>query len=505
MYKSSFPNLLKSFLNQDPSLAIEKDDEQKLTPAQGAIAGLHEALQGADINAGSGYNRGQATMGDSLTHSPEQEGYDQPITGQVQDISIGTENLTPRTGMTLDRVPRNFGTENPVTATTGSSMGTGNSVDDALVQKQQALIDAQNQPIQKQSKWKDVGAYLIQGLNAGLNPNPNNKIVGYGRIKHDNAVRDAEMDLQPIQRQKDWQTQNAFKQAQVGTELEQGANYRNQSVNRNTQTLLDIDEATRKQLNDEQSNILKVWADLDTYDETRPEYKALAERAKRAGVQLVNKDRGQKYSTQIAPDGRIVVTNTSTGQYNIGKENLSKPVSLSDDDLPDDMFPWFKSDKDIETASKASVGELPASRRVRPDVLANLPANLKNPDGTLNESAYWAKVNEGAYSKKEYEDGTVSEKGTNISPNELYENLPANTTQKIAQAANQRRLANKPAAEALSRFKTAVKNNRPSENASPVPLLKVVDLFNAIMAKPLKERTGLLKKFYDNLPNMRVQ
>ncbi len=65
----------------------------------------------------------------------------------------------------------------------------------------QRVSDAANAPIEKQKKWKDFLAYGIQGAQNFFNPGQTTPIVGYGRIKHDAALRNAQKDLLPLEEQ----------------------------------------------------------------------------------------------------------------------------------------------------------------------------------------------------------------------------------------------------------------------------------------------------------------
>ena len=68
-----------------------------------------------------------------------------------------------------------------------------------LQRAQQEATSARNQKVEKQSKWKDVLAYIVQGANAAFNPAPGQKIVGYGQVKKDNAIRAAEEKLRKVE------------------------------------------------------------------------------------------------------------------------------------------------------------------------------------------------------------------------------------------------------------------------------------------------------------------
>lgn len=82
------------------------------------------------------------------------------------------------------------------------------------VQVAQADLNAaRNYEVKPQKKWKDILAYIVQGANAAFNPQPGQKIVGYGQVKKDNAIRAAEQKLAAVQGE-------AMKNAQLKQVLE---------------------------------------------------------------------------------------------------------------------------------------------------------------------------------------------------------------------------------------------------------------------------------------------
>lgn len=319
--------------------------------------------------------------------------------------------------------------------------------------------------------WKD--ALILGGTGAGAG------FVNKGW----NEQRRAMAELPLAQQRLEYETQQTQRQKQV-------KNTQNQIDNRNIQTQLDMNEATRKRIAADQEPFLKQWQDLEEFDPQDPKYREFAMAAAKKGVVLIPKVRGQKYSAQVAPDGRIVITNTSTGDYKIGNENLSRPVQITDKDLPDTMFGLY-DDKEISDRATASVGKLPEGRKVRPDVAAKLPPKYRNQDGSFNEDQYW----------KDRANDEVS-----ISPSELYENVPSDYEQRVAGERTKLRDSQKALRTEVSKFRAALGNHRPSPNAKPKPLTKVAETFNAIMALPPKERSAKLTEFYEKyIPNIRIE
>jgi len=72
-----------------------------------------------------------------------------------------------------------------------------------------------DQPIKKEKLWKDILAKTITGANAFFNPDPSNRIEGFGKVKRDNAVRDAEARLAPLEKQRQTDQAFEFNQAKI--------------------------------------------------------------------------------------------------------------------------------------------------------------------------------------------------------------------------------------------------------------------------------------------------
>ncbi len=292
------------------------------------------------------------------------------------------------------------------------------------------------------------------------------------------AIAKSNQRIGGLQKAVDAETGTAYKNTQM-------TNVYNTIANRNAQTVLDMDKATRAQLNDEQANILKVWADLDEFDPNDQKNAPLIQRAKAAKIDfLVPKVKGQRYSTQISPDGRIVVTNTSTGKYEIGKEVLAKPPTITANELPDSLF-GIDDDKTINDRAVASVGAIPPGAQVKPAMLAALEQDpdVKDEYGQINMPKVLAKYD----------------------PQEVYENLPSDYAQRVAKAKTGLSTPQWKR-QAVDRFKLALTNNSPSPNARPVPIETVTADFNAILAIPDKKKreTALSAYYRDILPNIRI-
>ena len=84
-----------------------------------------------------------------------------------------------------------------------------------LQAQQQKLIDLQSAPIKKESLWKDVLTKVVLGANAALNPNPNNKIVGWGRMKRDAEIAREQGVLGTMQQAQDYNANQAIRNNQI--------------------------------------------------------------------------------------------------------------------------------------------------------------------------------------------------------------------------------------------------------------------------------------------------
>lgn len=356
--------------------------------------------------------------------------------------------------------------------------------------------DMRENPVNQDKGWKGLVKELIQNFLYGMGKTQPGMSITDGLIlggvgagagflnKGWNEQRRAEAEIPIAQQRLEYARGDRMKQEQI-------ANQQDQIKNRQIQTNLDIDENTRKNITAEQEPFLKQWQDIDEFDtQNNPQHRQMAIEAAKRGLVLIDKQRGQKYSTQIAPDGRVVITNTSTGDYRVGNENLSKPVQITDKDLPDAMFGLY-DDKEIGDKALASVGKLPEGRKVRADVAAKLPAKYRNQDGSFNEDQYW----------KDRANDEVS-----ISPSELYENVPSDYEQRVAGERTKLRDSQKATRAEVAKFRAALGNSRPNANAKGKPLTTVVEVFNAILSLPPKERSTKLKEFYEQyIPNIRIQ
>jgi hypothetical protein len=121
------------------------------------------------------------------------------------------------------------------------------SLQEDIATGEQKLRSAVNAPIQPQSWWKDFGAKLIQGADAFFNGN-RAPIVGWGRLKHDYAVQQAQGKLNPLlamQKQENEQLKAAQDQAMGQLEYRLKVNKGLQDAFNNDPDVLIIKQSNR--------------------------------------------------------------------------------------------------------------------------------------------------------------------------------------------------------------------------------------------------------------------
>lgn len=90
------------------------------------------------------------------------------------------------------------------------------STRDQIAEQQERVRSLEEQPIAKQSLWKDIGAKLIQGADAFFNGN-RAPIVGYGRLKRDYAVNQEKGKLASLIQQGKYEDESDLTRARTQT------------------------------------------------------------------------------------------------------------------------------------------------------------------------------------------------------------------------------------------------------------------------------------------------
>lgn len=252
-----------------------KKPEQLPLPTEVAI---DDAIQGGkralatQAPALPTYDQWQATQ-QGITDEPANKDnvYGLPQMDEIQRSAVqGDPIVAPR----VDRTPK------PLT------------LDDQIAEKQKAAQDAADAPVEKQSWWKDFGAKLVQGADAFFNGN-RAPIVGWGRLKHDQAVQAANAKLNPLLAQREQQNK------QLKAQQEAEMNTLEYKIKTNKEVRDDID-AFMKSLGIDQKNEVTARdaALLNNRYGSRwtPEYWGKYVRDKVAGVPMIARETGNPNS-----------------------------------------------------------------------------------------------------------------------------------------------------------------------------------------------------------------
>lgn len=200
----------------EQELATQASEPSQGAPMQGSPLGLGEqqlrateqGIADEPANADNVYQTVDTSKVDKLARV---EGANRPDMSQ----------LIPLTD--VDRTAMTAPIEAPVANRTPRKL----SLDEQIAQGEQVVRDATDAPIQKQSFWKDLGAKLIQGADAFFNGN-RAPIHGWGRLKHDQAIQNANAKLNPLLAQRKQQQESDYVKARtdaMGTEAERDKAY----------------------------------------------------------------------------------------------------------------------------------------------------------------------------------------------------------------------------------------------------------------------------------------
>ena len=260
------------------------------------------------------------------------------------------------------------------------------------------------------------------------------------------------------------------------------------------QTADELAKPERERQRLEAETLARIFNDLDEFDpsSTDPNMQAFVARARAANVPLVKKDRNNPKSIHIAPDGRLVITDTR-GNVEIGSDpatkqpyNFSKPPEIKSDDIPDTLF-GLPSDEQIKDQARAAVASSTKGREIKPEILQR--EKYRNADGTANMGAIWDDIELGV-----------------IHPADVWQNFTDRDEQRLAAARNSTRGQYAERRRLVDEFKLRLKSHRPTTaNAAPTPLPNLIRRFNELLALPAKERDAAIKGLYDTLPYLQIQ
>ncbi len=289
-----------------------------------------------------------------------------------------------------------------------------------------------------------------------------------------NERRAAEAAIPGLQRRLQTAQAGEVNQAKI-------AEQKSQADYRSYQEQAGMAKADVDKLNAQQKPFLDQWKDLDNFDPiNNPRDKAFAEQAAKAGVTLTPKQKGDRFQTSITPDGHVVVTNTGTGEYKIGQENVGKPRQFDEKDVSPTEF-GLKGSKEIENMANAAVTPSVKDRQIRPDVLASLPPEYKNPDGSFNEQAYLKDANLGI---------------SKLSPSDIYQNIPDDAKQRVAKEMTRLQGSQGGLQKQYDRFLSVLNNRNPNPSAPTVSLDDVKKAFKDILSYKGKDAKEKLDEFY---------
>ena len=116
-------------------------------------------------------------------------------------------------------------------------------LDKAVRQAEENYLAKLNAPIEKQSFWKDFGAKLIQGADAFFNGN-RAPIQGWGRLKHDQAIQNANAKLNPLLAQRKQEQEFAYNDTRRQNLIDDNIQKRNELLLK--QQIADNKEANAK-------------------------------------------------------------------------------------------------------------------------------------------------------------------------------------------------------------------------------------------------------------------
>lgn len=248
------------------------------------------------------------------------------------------------------------------------------------------------------------------------------------------------------------------------------------------------------QLDNEKKAIVDAWKEVDEFDPDSPDPRVqeLVAKAKKLGVVVLKKQKGERFTFQVTPAGKLIIGNTATGAYKEGSGDYARPSTLNPStDLPDNLF-GLRPDKELEDEATAATAPQFANRRVRPEVAQGLIAQkdengatpYRNADGSLNEQQALA-------------DGVLTAEG--------YEGLSADKdySQRHSATLNKLRGGQKWKQDAVTKFRTVL-TNAPAGN-TPVPLSEIITDFKKILEiKDAKKRSAKLDEYFrEVLPNIR--
>lgn len=202
----------------------QQDTAIKLTPAQSVIKGINESIvpeQGVPNNPAFGVPQGVAKLPVDTSIAPSFS----PNRVDAMNEDVMNTPVQP-TGLAMNMIP---GDAPPRMISYR---------DDAKEKLQQAL----HAPVKQHSKLGDFAAYAISGLNAALNPNPNNKVQGLGAFEHDRNIRSAAQKYGQLEDINQNERQDVLKESQIGNQQNEAYIRTQNAITQRRKVEADIDK-----------------------------------------------------------------------------------------------------------------------------------------------------------------------------------------------------------------------------------------------------------------------
>ena len=262
--------------------------------------------------------------------------------------------------------------------------------------------------------------------------------------------------------------------------MAQAANYQNQMANRNAGTMLDAQKI-------EQNAVWDEWKANSTFDPSDPRTRPLVEKARRLGINLPKKEKGQTWKRFTDPDGTVGFYNDEGEEKVTG--NRAKPKEIdAKHDVSDVEFGLY-DDKQLENLATAKVAPSIKSRVIRPGIIANLPDKYKGADGSFNEAAYLKDLSSG---------------NTDLKPSDIYEDLPANDKQRVAGEIENLRKSQGGLRKQVERFRSILNHRTPNSASPAVTLDQVKQWFKAALENKDNPKKKL-EEFYTILQSANIK
>lgn len=251
-------------------------------------------------------------------------------------------------------------------------------------------------------------------------------------------------------------------------------------------------------------NLYKRWNELATFDPNSPDPQIVQMmlEAKALNVGLPKKEPNKEYYGSWSPNGVFAILDKATGEARtaFGGQSFAKPDTPTRAELPDSLFPWFRTIEDIKRQARAEQpsdvqGALKLSdeadryfRQIQDtDEAGEQYLKYVNPDGTLNESKIIQNVRIGLDSPP--------------AGIRLYENEREAKRAEAAVARREKTLVDSQRNEAAQLETFRLKATAMDKTAAQ----KYAEVFNDIMATPAagpkarKERENRLKQLFESM------